>query len=105
MVYIFLRINGRSIQESLFYNVTDGVEMMKRVSKACNQILCKGKEFFGKKDCIAYPLYIDWINDRVQTILLPFSIEKPLYPQEPNHPDFVPREYFNKTLLLNKKLK
>lgn len=28
-----------------------------------------------------------------------------MYPQEPDHPDFVPREYFNKTLHLNKKLK
>lgn len=37
--------------------------------------------------------------------MLPFPVEKPLYPQEPYHPDFVPREYFNKTFLLNKKLK
>lgn len=94
-----------SIQESLFSNVTDDVEMMKKDVKARNHISCKGKEFFGKKDCITYPLYIYWIKDRFQTILFPFSIEKPLYPQEPDHPDFVPREYFNKTLLLNKKLK
>lgn len=32
-------------------------------------------------------------------------MEKPLYPQEPDHPDFMPREYFNKTLFLNKKMK
>lgn len=28
-----------------------------------------------------------------------------MYPQELYHPDFVTREYFNETLLLNKKLK
>ncbi|XP_050887433.1 uncharacterized protein LOC127092581 [Lathyrus oleraceus] len=32
-------------------------------------------------------------------------MENPLYPQEPGHPNFVPREYFNQNLLLNKKLK
>lgn len=32
-------------------------------------------------------------------------MEKPLYPQDPDHLDFVRREYFNQTLLLNKKLK
>ncbi|XP_050914954.1 uncharacterized protein LOC127129888 [Lathyrus oleraceus] len=85
----------KSIQEYLFYNVTDDVEMMKKVVKAWNHISCKGKEFFGKKDCIAYPPYTYWIKERVQTVLLPFPIEKPLYPQEPDHPDFVPREYLN----------
>ncbi|XP_050890816.1 uncharacterized protein LOC127096265 [Lathyrus oleraceus] len=58
----------RSIQESLLYSVIDGVKIMKKVAKAWNHILCKGKEFFGKKDYIAYPLYIDWIKDRVQTL-------------------------------------
>ncbi|XP_050889305.1 uncharacterized protein LOC127094524 [Lathyrus oleraceus] len=95
----------KSIQESLFYNVTDDVEMMKKDAKAWSHISCKGREFFGKKGCVAYPLYLDWIKERVQTVLLPFLIEKPLYPQSPDHPDFVPREYFNQTLLLNKKLK
>ncbi|XP_050877513.1 uncharacterized protein LOC127081283 [Lathyrus oleraceus] len=98
-------LEDRSIQESLFYNVADGVEMMKKAAKACNHISCKGKEFFGKKDCVAYPPYMDWIKDKVQTVLLPFLIEKPLYPQEPDHPDLMPREHFNKTLLLNKKWK
>lgn len=37
--------------------------------------------------------------------MLPFPIEKPLYPREPNHPDFVFREYFNKNLHFNMKLK
>ena len=37
--------------------------------------------------------------------MLSFPIEKPLYPQDPDYPDFVLREYFNKTFLLNKKLK
>ncbi|XP_050876017.1 uncharacterized protein LOC127079676 [Lathyrus oleraceus] len=50
---------GRSIQESLFYNVAEGVEMMKKVGKAWNHISCKGKKFFGKKDCVTYPSYMD----------------------------------------------
>lgn len=54
-----------SIQDSLFYSVTNDVEMMKKAAKAWNHIACKGKEFFGKKDCIAYPLYIDWIKYRI----------------------------------------
>ena len=37
--------------------------------------------------------------------MLPFPMKKPLYPQDPDHLDFVPKEYFNKILLLNKKLK
>ncbi|XP_050916568.1 uncharacterized protein LOC127131695 [Lathyrus oleraceus] len=49
----------KSIQESLFYNVTDDVEMMKKDAKAWSHISCKGKEFFGKKDCVAYPPYAD----------------------------------------------
>lgn len=79
--------------------------MMKKDAKAWNHISCKVKEFFGKKDCVAYPLYIDWIKNRVQIVLLPFPVEKPLYPQESDHSNFVPREYLNKPLLLNKKLK
>lgn len=55
----------RRIQESLFYNVDDGIEMMKKDAKAWSNISCKGKEFFGKKDCVAYPPYADWIKDRV----------------------------------------
>ena len=50
---------GRSVQESLFYNVDDGVEMMMKDAKAWNHISCKGKEFFGKRDCVAYTPYID----------------------------------------------
>ncbi|KAI5442018.1 hypothetical protein KIW84_011184 [Lathyrus oleraceus] len=79
--------------------------MMKKAIKAWNHISCKGKEFFGKKDYVAYPPYADWIKERIRTILLPFPTENPLYPQDPDHPDFVPREYFNQTLLLSKKLK
>lgn len=85
--------------------MAEGVEVMKNATKAWSHISCKGKEFFGKKDCVFYPYYTDWIKDRVQTVLLPFPIEKPLCLQEPYHPDFVPKEYFNKTFLLNKKLK
>lgn len=48
-----------SIQDSLLYNVADGVEIMKKVAKAWSHISCKGKEFFSKKDCVAYPPYID----------------------------------------------
>lgn len=98
-------LEDKSIREPLFYNVANGVEMMKKDAKAWSHISCKGKEFFGKKDYVAYPPYPDWIKDRVQTVLFPFPMEKPLYPQEEDHPDLVPREYFNKTLLLNKKLK
>lgn len=64
---------------------------MKKDAKAWGHISCKGKEFFDKKDCVAYPPYADWIKERVQTVLLPFPMDKPLYPQEPDHPDFVPR--------------
>lgn len=55
----------RSLQESLFYNVIDDVEMVKKVANAWSHISCKGKEFSDKKEYIAYPLYIDWIKDRV----------------------------------------
>lgn len=58
----------KSIQESLFYNVTDDVEMTKKAAKAWSLISCKGKEFFGKKDCASYPPYADWIKERVQTV-------------------------------------
>lgn len=36
-------LEDKSIQESLFYNVTDDVEMMKKAAKAWNHISCKGK--------------------------------------------------------------
>ncbi|XP_050889315.1 uncharacterized protein LOC127094534 [Lathyrus oleraceus] len=49
----------KSIQEYLFYNVIDDVEMMKKAAKAWSHISCRGKEFFGKKDCVAYPPYVD----------------------------------------------
>ncbi|XP_050897656.1 uncharacterized protein LOC127104515 [Lathyrus oleraceus] len=98
-------LKDKSIQESLFYNVNNDVEMMKKAAKAWNHISCKGKELFGKKDYVAYPPYADWIKERVQTVLFPFPMENPLYPQEPDHSNFVPREYFNHTFLSNKNLK
>lgn len=58
-------LEDKGIQESLFYNMADGVEMIKKAAKAWNHISCKGKEFFGKQDCISYPPYIDWIKNRV----------------------------------------
>lgn len=41
--------NDMSIQDSLFYNVTNNNEMMKKAAKAWNHISCKGKEFFWHK--------------------------------------------------------
>lgn len=83
----------------------DGVEMMRRVVRAWNHIICKGKLHFGKRYCVAHSPYVVWITDRVKTDWLPFPKGKLLYPQESEHPDLVSKSHFDKIALINKNLR
>lgn len=96
----------KEMLESFFYTVgSDDDEMLKRAARSWNHIRCKGKLHFRKRDCVAYSPYLSWITDRVEFVGLPFPRVEPLYPQEPENPDFVPKGDFNKIASMNKNLR
>lgn len=79
------------MRESLFYDMSDNTEWMGRVAKAWRSIHLKGKTYFRKKDYVVYSPYVKWIEQRNKDRHWPFSLEAPLYPQEPDQPDDAPK--------------
>lgn len=79
------------MQESLFYDVPDSTGGMERAAKAWGSIHLKGGTYFGMRDSIVYFPYAKWIEERKKYRHCLFSLEVPLYPQEPDQPDVVPK--------------
>ena len=51
------------VKETLFYDVPDKTDGMKRAIQAWGSIHYEGGQYFGKKDPTAYAPYIRWIEE------------------------------------------
>lgn len=77
---------------------------MERASKPWGSIHLKGGTYFGKKDFAVYSPYAKWIEERNKDRHWPFPLEVPLYPQEPDHPDVVPKGSYDQIQAQNLRL-
>ena len=70
--------------------------MLLRMKNAWSRIHRRSRDSIGKKVPISRALYVEWIKKRVQTLLLPFQRENPLYEQPPLVlSKYVPTEEYN----------
>lgn len=96
---------SEEVAESLLYSVDESPELMKKAAKAWHKIHYKGKTHLGKKDCVAYPPYLEWVKKMVETHYLPFPKEPPLYPQVLDQPMPVPIKRYEQLLAVNQELR
>lgn len=71
----------RRVKESLYYDVAHDIKSLKEVVQAWSRICVKTKEDLGKRDCIVYPNYMEWLTKKAEFNGLPFPLEDPLYGQ------------------------
>ena len=67
--------------------------------------MLEGKEFFGLKEVLAFDPYVDWMKERVKTLMLPFEKEISLYLQSTELQHDVPKERFYQVQLENRDLR
>jgi hypothetical protein len=59
------------IAESVYFEKRSDPVRLEQVGKAWENIGVKDGSVLGKKFAIAMPAYIEWVKDRVGTLLLP----------------------------------
>jgi hypothetical protein len=76
------------------------------VGRAWENIGVKDGAVLGKKFAIAMPAYIEWVKDRVGSLLLPYDRMEPLQEQPPLIlSENVSAEYYKQALMENRRLK
>ena len=57
----------------MFFKKGEDPELLKKVEIAWALVGRKGKEFFGLKEVLAFDPYVDWLKERVKTLMFPFE--------------------------------
>ncbi|KAI5395946.1 hypothetical protein KIW84_062227 [Lathyrus oleraceus] len=103
-------MNGRpldaEIAESVYFEKRSDPARLEQVGRAWKTIGVKGGAVLGKKFAVAMPNYIDWVRNRVETLLLPYDRTKPLQEKPPLIlSENVPAEHYKQALMENRRLK
>ncbi|KAI5400175.1 hypothetical protein KIW84_065196 [Lathyrus oleraceus] len=94
------------IAESVYFEKRSDPARLEKMGKAWESIGVKDGSVLGKKFAIVMPAYIEWVKDRVETLLLPYDRMEPLQEQPPLiHSENVPAEYYKRALMENRQLK
>lgn len=59
----------------------------------------------GKKDCVAYLPYVEWVKKRAENYYLHFPVEVPLYPQVSHQHTSVSIERYNNVQAINQEFR
>ena len=77
------RPNDLEIEETTYFEKGANPELLLEVKKAWTQICRRTKESMGRKLALARPPYVEWVKDKVKSILFPFKMRAPLCEQPP----------------------
>ena len=91
--------------EPMYCKKVEDPELLKKVEIAWAHVGRKGKEFFGLKEVLAFDPYVDWLKERVKTLMFPFEREISLYLQPTELQHDVPKERFYQVQLENRDLR
>ncbi|XP_050911254.1 uncharacterized protein LOC127126375 [Lathyrus oleraceus] len=103
-------MNGRpldaEIAESVYFEKRSDPTRLEQVGRAWKTIGVKDGVVLGKKFAVVMPDYIDWVRNRVETLLLPYDRMEPLQEQPPLIlAENVPAEQYKQALMENRWLK
>ncbi|KAI5437960.1 hypothetical protein KIW84_023911 [Lathyrus oleraceus] len=103
-------MNGKpldvEIDESVYFEKRSDPVRVEQVGRAWKNIGVKDGSVLGKKFAVAMPAYLEWVKERVGTLLLPYDRMEPLQEQPPLiHSENVPAEYYKRALMENRQLK
>ncbi|KAI5420131.1 hypothetical protein KIW84_044063 [Lathyrus oleraceus] len=103
-------MNGRpldaEIAESVYFEKRSDPASLEQVGRAWKAIGVKDGAVLGKKFAIAMPDYIDWVKNRVETLLLPYDRMESLQEKPPVIlSESVPAEHYKQALMENRRLK
>ncbi|KAI5429398.1 hypothetical protein KIW84_034128 [Lathyrus oleraceus] len=94
------------IAESVCFEKRSDPARLEQVGRAWKTISVKDGSVLGKKFAVAMPAYLDWVKERVKTLLLPYDRMKPLQEQSPLIlSENVPAEHYKHALMENRRLK
>ncbi|KAI5421719.1 hypothetical protein KIW84_045228 [Lathyrus oleraceus] len=103
-------MNGRpldaEIAESVYFEKRIDPARLEQVGRAWKTIGVKDGVVIGKKFAVAMPDYIEWVKNRVETLLLPYDRMESLQEQPPLIlAESVPAEHYKQALMENCRLK
>ncbi|KAI5396102.1 hypothetical protein KIW84_062341 [Lathyrus oleraceus] len=94
------------IAESVYFEKRSDPARLEQVGRAWKTIGVKDGAVLGKKFAIAIPAYIDWVRNRVETLLLPYDRMESLQVQPPLIlSESVPAEHYMQALMENRRMK
>lgn len=63
------------VEEFVLYEGVENPELLKKIFKAWREVRLQGRHELGKRNYITKKAYTQWVKDRVEETILPFSSE------------------------------
>ncbi|XP_050902226.1 uncharacterized protein LOC127112144 [Lathyrus oleraceus] len=76
-----------------YLNEEESSSLKDRIIHAWRNIHRKGKDRLGRKNCVAFEPYTQWVYGRASEFKMPYALEKPSFPFAITSPSTIPIEY------------
>ena len=84
------------VEETVYFEKGKKLELLLKMENAWRDVHKRNRDSNGKKVAISSAPYVEWVKKRVETLMLPFPRENPLYEQPPLVlSKYVPTEEYN----------